>query len=101
MVCVEKTYLPYEPVCLNPFTLNGISHNYQWDHSFCILRVAGWTFFIFIKILTEHFLANSKEITASDLGQHCLPMSHKKDASLICVIISNYKTVNLECVQKK
>ena len=45
-------------------------------------------FFIFIQILIEH--SASKQLTrsrfaASDLGLHCLPLSHKKDAMLIWV----------------
>ena len=38
-------------------------------------------FFIFLQILIEHS-ANS---ATSDLGLHCLHMSHKKDARLIGV----------------
>ena len=45
-------------------------------------------FFILIQILIEFLQANSGDsdqtphFAASDLGLHCLPMSHKKDASL-------------------
>ena len=44
------------------------------------------------KIMIEHSLANSgypdqmPRSVASDLGLHCLPMSHKKDARHIWVI---------------
>ena len=34
---------------------------------------------------TVETLIRRSRIAASDLGLHCLPMSHKKDARLICV----------------
>ena len=49
-------------------------------------------FFIFIQILIQNILkANSRDpdqiqpSVVSDLGLHCLPMSHKKDVRLIWV----------------
>ena len=40
-------------------------------------------FLIFIQTLIEHSL--SKRFVASDLGLHCVPMSHKKDDIFIWV----------------
>ena len=48
-------------------------------------------FLIFIQILIEHTVANSGDpdqmphLVASDLGLHCLPMSHKKDAISVLI----------------
>ena len=39
--------------------------------------------FIFIINLIEHYVSAVE--TASDLGLHCLHMSHKNDARRICV----------------
>ena len=39
-------------------------------------------FVIFIQVLKEHS-DQTPHLVASDLGLYCLPMSHKKDASLI------------------
>ena len=52
-------------------------------------------FFIFIQNLIGHSIANSGDpdqtsrFSASDLGLHCLPMSHKKDARLTCIWVKN------------
>ena len=65
---------------INPFKPNGISHYYQLDQFFSVLRVVGRYF--------SYLSANSgnpdqtPHFAASDLGLHYLPMSHKKDASL-------------------
>ena len=48
-------------------------------------------FYIFIQISIEHSVSNSGDpdqtshSVASDLGLHCLPMFHEKDARLIWV----------------
>ena len=60
---------------------NGISHSYQLDKSISVLRVVGWYCFIFIQILIEYSVSKQRS-AASDLGLHCLFMSHKKEASL-------------------
>ena len=39
--------------------------------------------------------------TASDLGLHCFPMSHKKDARLIWVNVVNKKIVFLHASYKR
>ena len=60
-------------------------------------------FFIFIEIQIEHLKANSRgpdqtprsaasDSAASNLGLHCLPMSHKKDTRRIWVTICNQNT---------
>ena len=43
--------------------------------------------FLFIQIFKEHGddPCQTPHSAASDLGLHCLPMSHKKDAWLLCV----------------
>ena len=64
---------------LNPSKPNVISHYYQLDQSIC------WVVFFFgDSDQMPHF-------AASDLGQHCLSMSHKKDARL--------KWVNNKCIK--
>ena len=48
-------------------------------------------FFIFIQVLIGNIQVNSGDpdqtlhYGSPDLGLHCLPMSHKKDARHICV----------------
>ena len=50
--------------------------------------------FIFIQILIEHYVSKQwrpdKMVlsAASELGLHCSPMSHKKDARLILVKVT-------------
>ena len=76
-------------------TINPFKPNYQLDLSISVLRVVRWYFFIFIQNLIGHSIANSgdpdqtQHFVASDLGLHCLPMSHKKDASLTCIWVKN------------
>ena len=73
-----------------PFKPNGFSNSYQLDQSIFIIRVVGW-YFSFFKIFIE--LSISKQCnpdqtlhsSASGLGLHCLPMSHKEDARLIWI----------------
>ena len=75
---------------LKPFMPNWFSHPYQLDEfQFQIRGVLGCIF----QILIEQFnlLANvgdpnqTPDSVASDLGLHCLPMSHKMDTWLILV----------------
>ena len=69
----------------NPFMQNGISHRYQLEQSISVLRHVMWNF-IFIQVLIEIYASkqwrpySDAHSVESDLGQHCLPMSHKKDA---------------------
>ena len=79
----------------NPLKPNEISNSYQLDQSIPILRVVGRYFFIFIQFLIiEYSVSNSGDpdqtphSPASDLGMHCLPMSHKKGARRIWVIVA-------------
>ena len=74
---------------INPFMTNGISHRYQVNSPF-LFKGCWLVFFIFIQILIE-YSANKQwrpdqmpRSLACDLGLHYLPMSHKKDARLIC-----------------
>ena len=59
---------------------------YQLDQHISLLMVVGWYFFIFVQILNEHSVSKQRRLwselhsVASDLGLHCLPMSHKEDA---------------------
>ena len=63
----------------NPFKRNGISHFYQMDQSIFVLRVVGWSF-SFYSNFNRTFCKQRSDATyaTSDLGLHCLPMSHKK-----------------------
>ena len=60
----------------NQFKQNGISNSYQLDQSISILRVFECNF----SFLPNFNFAFSKQTMVSDLGLHCLPVSHKKDA---------------------
>ena len=70
---------------------NGISHRYQLEQPISVLRDVWWYFSFLFKFLYKIMQANSGDpdqtphSVASDLGLHCLPMSHKKDASHIWV----------------
>ena len=73
---------------LNPLmTTNGLS----LDESFFILGASGVIFhFLFhfsMKVRKANRIApdGTPRFAASHLGLFCLPMSHKKDARLICV----------------
>ena len=87
----------------NPHLPNGLSHSYQLDESICHLRGVWYTFFIFILFLIEIPVSKhcwlwsdaafcgvdqTPRSAASDLGLHCLLMSQKWDARLICVNVS-------------
>ena len=65
---------------------------FNWRSPFTNSRVVGWYFSFFIRILVKHYVSNSSDPDqtpriASELGPHCLSMSHKKDARLISLII--------------
>ena len=63
--------------------------------------------FICIQILIEHSVCRQwgpyqmPHSAASDLGLHCFPMSHKKDARLIWVNVVNKKIVFLHASYKR
>ena len=70
------------------FKPNGISQSYQLDQSISILRVVGLYFSFLLEFQKNILQANSGDAdqtphnAASDLGLHCLYMSHITDASL-------------------
>ena len=74
---------------INPIKPNGIPHSYHLDQSISVLRVVGWYFsvwFKFYKNISKQWRPCwTPHSAAPDLGLHCLPMSHKKDAGLIWV----------------
>ena len=91
-----------EPYPFNPFSRNGISHS---SIGLVHYRFKGcWVvFFNFIQILIGYSVSKQWRpwsdaafcgVWSSDLGMHCLPMSHKKDARLIWVNIILYKLLN-------
>ena len=56
-------------------------------------------FFLFHSILIEHSVSKQDPnqlpcSASSDMGLHCLPMSHQKDAWLICI---NPPPINIFC----
>ena len=75
---------------LYPFKPNGISHSNQLDPSISVLRDVGCFFHLFSNF--NILLANSgnpdqtPRSAASDLGLHCLPMSHKRTLGLYVLI---------------
>ena len=75
--------------CFNPLIMHGFSHHYQLDEFTFILRGTRSDFNFLFHILTNSFLANRiaqdgmPHFAASHLGLYFLPMSHKKDATLI------------------
>ena len=72
-------------VTCNPNKPNGLSHPYTLGVSICHLRGDKCMFFfIFVLFVTEIFVSKQHN-AASDLGLHCLSMSHKKDARLMWV----------------
>ena len=92
-VCVHvgcSTPQLYTPTKHYPFMPNGISHLYQLPllgESISNLMVVIYSFIFKV----HSHIANSGDtdqtphFMAADLGLHCLPMSHKKDARLIWV----------------
>ena len=80
--------LKVSPVNRTCCTLNGISHFYHFAQSISVLRVVRWYFHFLFEILLERSMSNlwrpdhTPHSAASDLGLHCLRMSHKKDAGL-------------------
>ena len=77
-------YQPNSQFLVNPYKPNGISTIINWTSPFPFKGLLGGIF---------HFYSNFKRTlckqtvetrsAASDLGLHCLPMSHKKDVRLI------------------
>ena len=70
---------------------NGISHSCQLKMSILNFRGVSLYFFQILLELFNILLANSEDpdqtphYAVSDMGLHCLPMSHKKDARHIWV----------------
>ena len=75
---------------------NGISLFYQLEQSISVLRDAGQYFHFNSTFQYYNLSANSGDpdqtphSVLSDLGLHCLPMSHKMDARFIWV---NYLSI--------
>ena len=76
---------------LNPLVMNGLSHTYQMDKFTFIFRGTRSDFsFLFhfsMKFMSANRIAPDGALcfAVSYLGLFCLPMSHKKDARLICI----------------
>ena len=70
---------------INPFKFNGISHSYQLDQSISVLKIIGryYSFYSNFKRPRCKDPDHMPGSAGSDLGLHCLPISHKKDARLI------------------
>ena len=92
------TVLTRLATCLNPFMPNGFFHTSQWDQSISVTWVVGWYFsFLFNsnRIFYKQTALGDPDQTphsaASNLGMHCLPISHKQDTMRIwvkqCIII--------------
>ena len=77
------------PVFLNPYKPNGISHPYQLDESIFILRGIEGYFSILFHFSMKNMSANriapdgTPRFAAFNLEPFCLHMSHKKDTRLI------------------
>ena len=73
---------------------NGLSHTYRLDESTFILRPSGvflaFLFYFSMKVKVADRIApdGTPHFAASHLGLLCLPVSHKKDISLIWVKFS-------------
>ena len=93
LVCSPMQYVPKSDGLFNPVKLNGNSLYYYLEQSISVLRDVGWYFSFLFKMKENIIEANSGDpdqmphSAASDLGLHCLTMSHKKDALLICINI--------------
>ena len=75
---------------INPLVTNGINHRYHLGESTFILGELGVILIFFSHSLTFSIIRFSKQTiyprcAASHLVLCCLPMSHKKDASVIRV----------------
>ena len=74
---------------LNPFKPNGLSYSYQLAQSISVLRVVGCYFSFLFKFEYTILEANSgdsdqtPQSAASDMGLHCLPISHKNTTHLL------------------
>ena len=72
----------------NPYLTNGFSHCYHLDESTFTLRDARGDFYYFSHFSVTFPCANriapngTPRSAASHLGLSCLPMSHKRDASI-------------------
>ena len=65
---------------------NVFSHPYQLDESISNFWLLGGIFY-FNSNFKRHFCKQTVKNLMSDLVLHCLPVSHKKDATLIWVKI--------------
>ena len=78
---------------LNPFVTNGPSHLYHLDETTFIFRgsrsIFSFSFHFSMKFMKANRIApdGTPPVAASHLGLFCLPMSHKKDARLICLLM--------------
>ena len=86
---------------LNSLVTNGLSNHYHLDKSTFVLGASGVFFFMLISFLMKFLKANriapdgTPRFAASLLGLFCLPMSHKKDASLIWVNLISTSSVSI------
>ena len=95
-------FVHFMRTAFKPFIPNGISHSYQLEQSISVLRDVRWYFSFLFKFQKKIKQANSGDpdqtphSVASDLGLHCLPMSHKKDALHIwvknAIILQSHKS---------
>ena len=73
----------------NPFKMNGIFHSYQLDQFISVLRIVENIFHLYSNFDRTFWKQTVETLIGcrrmSDLGLHCLPFSHKKDARLIWV----------------
>ena len=76
---------------------------HQLGQYISVLRIVGWYFSFSFKFQLNNLSANSGDpdqtprSVASDLGLHCLPVSHIKDARLIGVNVTNNFSVLKLC----
>ena len=83
---------------INPHLPDGPFHPYQLDNTNSNFRDVWYTFFHFYLIFNRNFCKQTVKTpdqtprsAVSDLGLHCLPRSHKRDARLLWVNnIHNY-----------
>ena len=75
------------------FKPNGVSHRNQLHQSISILRVFEWYFysnFNGISCKQTGDYDQTPHFAASDLGLHCLPLSHKKDATCSLIRVKSF-----------
>ena len=86
MVGGATIYIFIGVAAIYQFMPNGISFSYQLDQSISVLRVAGGILHFNSNFNRTFCEPNSGDPyqrlqnTASDLGLHCLCMSHKKES---------------------